>query len=140
MNFKTCDVNYEKVGSGECELVFLHGWGGEIDSFKFICKYLKNEYRALFIDFPPFGKSTEMQKPWTIFDYAELVLEIMRKEKIKKPILIGHSFGGKISLLYASKYEVEKLVLFGSPFRKEIEKESLKLKSLDCVQEKLLIR
>lgn len=114
INFKTCDVNYEIVGSGECELVFLHGWGGEIDSFKFICKYLKNEYRALFIDFPPFGKSTEMQKPWTIFDYAELVLEIMRKEKFKKPIIIGHSFGGRVASILASGGYAQKLMLVDS--------------------------
>ena len=31
--------------------------------------------------------------------------------KIKDVILIGHSFGGKISLAYASKYDVYKLVL-----------------------------
>ena len=54
--------------------------------------------------------------------------------KIKNPTLIGHSFGGKISLLYASMYEVKKLVLFGSPFKKEIKKESLKLKVLKTLK------
>ena len=29
--------------------------------------------------------------------------------------MIGHSFGGRISIVYASKYPVKKLVLFGSP-------------------------
>ena len=29
--------------------------------------------------------------------------------------MIGHSFGGRISIIYASKYSVKKLVLFGSP-------------------------
>ena len=35
--------------------------------------------------------------------------------KINNPILIGHSFGGRISIVYASKYDVSKIVLFGSP-------------------------
>ena len=55
-----------------------------------------------------------MQKPWTIFDYAELVLEIMRKEKFKKPILIGHSFGGRVASILASGGYAQKLMLVDS--------------------------
>ncbi len=39
-------------------------------------------------------------------------------------------FGGKVSLVFASKYGASKLILFGSPFKKEIEKLSLKTKIL----------
>ena len=35
--------------------------------------------------------------------------------EIKNPILIGHSFCGRLSIIYASKYEKEKIVLLGSP-------------------------
>jgi pimeloyl-ACP methyl ester carboxylesterase len=38
--------------------------------------------------------------------------------------------GGKISILYSSKYNVKKLVLLASPFKKEIKKDSLKTKML----------
>ena len=48
----------------------------------------------------------------------------------KNIVLIGHSFGGKISLLYASMYTVDKVVVFGSPYKRKIQKESLKLKML----------
>ena len=65
-----------------------------------------------------------------MYDYAECVHELLEKLDIKNPILMGHSFGGKISLIYASKYEVKKLVLFASPFKKEIKKLSLKTKLL----------
>lgn len=114
INFKTSDINYEIVGTGKCDLVFLHGWGGNIDSFKFVCKYLKFDYRALFIDFPPFGKSTEMQTSWTIFDYAEVVLEIMKKENIKQPIIIGHSFGGRVASVLSAGGYASKLMLIDS--------------------------
>lgn len=114
INFKTSNVNYEMVGSGKCELVFLHGWGGSTDSFKFICRYLKCDYKALFIDFPPFGKSTEMKIPWTLFDYAELVIEIMKKEKIEKPIIIGHSFGGRVASVLSAGGYAKKLILVDS--------------------------
>ena len=48
--------------------------------------------------------------------------------------MIGHSFGGKISLIYASKYKVKKLVLFGSPFKKEVKKLSTKTKILKSLK------
>ena len=39
---------------------------------------------------------------------------------IENPILIGHSFGGRVAILHASRNKCEKLVLFGSPcIRKE---------------------
>lgn len=114
IDFKTAKVNYEVVGDGDIDVVFLHGWGGEINSFKFICKYLNFSYRALFVDFPPFGGSIEMLSPWTIFDYAELVLQIMKKENFNKPIIVGHSFGGRVACLLARGEYCSKLVLISS--------------------------
>lgn len=109
--FKSARVNYEIVGNGKCNLVFLHGWGGEIDSFKFICKHLNASYKALFIDFPPFGKSSEMEFPWTLFDYADLVFNILKKENMHKSIIIGHSFGGRVAMVLANRGVAKQLIL-----------------------------
>ena len=47
---------------------------------------------------------------------------------------MGHSFGGRIAIIYASRNEVEKVVLFGSPcIRKEV-KPSLKLRMLKSLK------
>ena len=112
--FKTSYINYEVIGNGSNHIVFLHGWGGEINSFKLVCKYLNFDYKALFIDFPPFGKSSEMEIPWTIFDYAEATLNIMRLEKFEQPIIVGHSFGGRVACLLASGGFAKKLMLVDS--------------------------
>ena len=48
--------------------------------------------------------------------------------------MVGHSFGGKISLLYASMYPVEKLVLFAPSFKQEIKKLTLKQKMLKAAK------
>ena len=91
---------------------------------------LKKNNRVIIVDLPGFGNSPEPSKIWTMYDYAECIKKLLDELKIKKPILIGHSFGGKISLIYASMYEVNKLILFGSPYKKEVRKLSMKTKVL----------
>ena len=54
--------------------------------------------------------------------------------KIKNPILIGHSFGGKISLAYATKYKTKKLVLLASPYKQNITKPTFKMKVYKAVK------
>ena len=131
MVINNVEVYYERYNQGgEKPLVFLHGWGQNTEMMLPVAKPFIENHEVILIDLPGFGKSGQLDRPYEVSDYVELLHELLQKLDIKKPTLIGHSYGGKISLLYASKYEVEKLVLFGSPFQIEIEKESLKLKTL----------
>ena len=41
--------------------------------------------------------------------------EFAQKLKIKKPIVIGHSFGGRVAIRFSARNPIEKLILFGSP-------------------------
>ena len=127
---KSVKVNYELYGNGDKTIVLLHGWGQNIEMMKPIGDNFSKNYKVLIPDLPGFGKSDEPKDIWTMYDYADFIHELIEKLDIKKPILMGHSFGGKISLIYSSKYEVEKLVLFASPFRKGIKKLSLKTRML----------
>ena len=111
---KNIKVNYKQYGEGE-DIILLHGWGQNIGMMDPLGNYLKANHRITIMDLPGFGLSEEPKEAYTIFDYVELVHELAEELKIKKPILIGHSFGGRISIVYASKYEVEKVILFGSP-------------------------
>lgn len=130
-NYKNSNVNYEYYNNNsKISLIFLHGWGQNIQMMMPIAKPFIKKYNCLIIDLPGFGDSEEPKDIYTVYDYAEMVNKILTKEKIKNPILIGHSFGGKISLVYATKYKTEKLVLLASPYKKKIKKESFKLKVL----------
>ena len=123
-------VNYLDYGEGENTIVLLHGWGQNIEMMKPIGDRFKKTNRIIVVDLPGFGMSEEPTYVWSLSDYVECIKELLDNLDVKNPILIGHSFGGKISLLYASKYEVNKLVLFGSPFKQEIKKLSTKTKIL----------
>lgn len=129
-HIKDVDVNYIDYGEGDNTLVLLHGWGQNIEMMKPIGDRLKNNNRIIIVDLPGFGNSPEPSTIWTIYDYAECIKELLDSLKVSTPIMIGHSFGGKISLVYASKYKVNKLILFGSPFKKEVTKTSTKAKIL----------
>ena len=111
---KDVDVNYIQYGKGK-DVILLHGWGQNIEMMKFIGARLEN-FRVTIIDFPGFGDSTEPPFPWTVGDYTDLLYKLIKELKIKKPIIMGHSFGGRVAIKYASMYDVEKLVLFASPF------------------------
>ena len=111
---KGIKINYKQYGSGP-DIVLLHGWGQNIEMMKPLGDNLSSTNRITIIDLPGFGLSSEPSYAYTIFDYTEVVHDLLMDLKIKKPIIMGHSFGGRIAIIYASKYDTEKLVLFGSP-------------------------
>ena len=129
-NVKNINVNYELYGEGKDTIVLLHGWGQNIQMMKPIGDKMQFNHQILIVDLPGHGLSDEPDYPWTLYDYVEMLKELFEELKLKKINLVGHSFGGKISLLYATIYEVEKVVVFGSPYKKKIQKDSLKLKVL----------
>ena len=134
-NINDVEINYIRYGNTDGEnVVLLHGWGQNIEMMKPIGNALSKEFNVTIIDLPGHGESSEPPFPWHVFDYVNAVKKLLEELKIDNPILIGHSFGGKISLLYASMYKTEKLVLFGSPFKKEIQKLSLKTKILKSLK------
>ena len=125
------DINYIEYGEGD-DIVLLHGWGQNIQMMKPVGDKLKGH--IIILDLPGYGESSEPNYVWTIYDYVECVHEFLKSIGVKNPIMMGHSFGGKISLAYASKYKVKKLVLFASPFKKGIEKMPLKTKILKAAK------
>lgn len=131
LKVKDIEVNYERYGNKNGKtIVLLHGWGQNIEMMKPIGNAFSETNDIIIFDLPGYGKSNEPTYDWQVIDYTECIHDCLEQLKVKNPILIGHSFGGKISLMYASMYNVSKLVLLASPFRKGIEKLSMKTKML----------
>lgn len=125
------DINYIRYGKEDGKnIVLLHGWGQNIQMMQPIGDALMKNFNITILDLPGYGESTEPPYPWSVKDYVVAIHELLTDLNIEEPILMGHSFGGKISLLYASMYPVAKLVLFASPFKPEITKLSWKTKAL----------
>ncbi len=124
------NINYVDYGEGTNTLVFLHGWGQNIAMMKPIANPFCKEYRIIILDLPGFGESSEPDSVWSLYDYVEMLHTFLEELKVTDPILLGHSFGGKISLLYGTKYSVKKIVTFGSPYKREVQKINMKTKVL----------
>lgn len=112
-NKDTYSLYYEKHGSGDKTILILPGWGDTRKTFQFMIEYLKNSYTVYIIDYPGFGNSIFPEHDLTIYDYTNIIREFMEKEKIINPIIIAHSFGGRIATLLAGYYKekIEKLIL-----------------------------
>ncbi len=125
------NINYKDYGNKDGEaIVYLHGWGQNIEMMEPIANPFKNSHRLIILDLPGFGKSEEPKSAWTLEDYADMIHNLLNSLEVKKVNLIGHSFGGKISLVYAMKYDVKKMILLGSPYKVKIKKPSLKVRIL----------
>ena len=107
-------VNYIQYGEGK-DILLLHGWGQNIEMMKILGDNFSDRFRITILDFPGFGESSEPEEVWSIKDYSDMLEEFIKELDIKKPIIMGHSFGGRVAIRYSSNHPIEKLVLFGSP-------------------------
>lgn len=133
ISIKDLNINYIQYGKGK-DIVLLHGWGQNIEMMKPIGDNFSDRFRITILDLPGFGESDEPKNTWKIDDYELLLEEFIKKLKIKKPIMIGHSFGGRLAIRYSARNPIEKLVLFGSPCIRVQETLPLKVRLLKSLK------
>ncbi len=88
----------------------MHGWGASLLTFNKLIDVLSNNYKVYAIDLPGFGQS-EVGVPFSVEEVADLIYSFTLEMAISNPILLGHSYGGRVAIVYAAKYQVKKLVL-----------------------------
>lgn len=99
-------------------VIILHGWGLSADRFAPLrIRLEKIGYHVYVPDLPGFGLSKQPDKPLTLSDYVEFLHTFIKQKKIDKPILLGHSFGGRIALKFQYTYPdiIDALILTGTP-------------------------
>lgn len=119
-SFKFIEINKLKIayyveGTGS-PVVLLHGWGAEANTFNRVVEFLSANYQVYAFDLPGFGLSEMPPTAWDASDYAKLLLGCFEKLKIDRVNLIGHSYGGRISIVIAANepHRVDKLILVNS--------------------------
>ena len=110
INIRGTQLFYTVEGEG-MPVILMHGWGCNHSTLKSIEAQLTPGFKVYNVDFPGFGGSNEPSAVWGVEEYTSLIEEFARQEHIESPILLGHSFGGRVGILFASRNKVHKLIL-----------------------------
>ncbi len=105
----------------EQSLLFLHGWKSSKEVWResanlLISRSANQPINIYALDLPGFGQSPAPKEAWGVSDYAQIVKDFIEKLELKKVVLIGHSFGGRVGIKLASEHKslLFKLVLVDS--------------------------
>ncbi len=97
-------------GADAPRIVGLHGWGRSAADLDGVLTGLD----ALAVDLPGFGASPPPEEPWGAADYAA-ALDPVFDTLEAPPVILGHSFGGRVAVAVAARRPVAGLVLAGTP-------------------------
>jgi pimeloyl-ACP methyl ester carboxylesterase/putative intracellular protease/amidase len=109
-------IHVAEQGSGELALVFLPYWGGSTRTWKYVTESLSNSYRTIAADNRGWGKSDAPKEGYSMSDHADDVLGVINSLGLLRYIIVGHSMGGKIAQVIASRRPegLAGLILVGS--------------------------
>ena len=103
----------ERYGEPPARVVALHGWARNRADWNATLQ----GYDALALDLPGFGATPPPDDGWSTSEYAEWLRECVADAGLDRPVLVGHSFGGRIAvqLAAAAPELVRGIVLTGVP-------------------------
>lgn len=115
INVNGLNINYEVSGEGK-EIILLHGWLCSLETMKPIAQALENNFKVYNVDLPGFGKSDMLRETYNTNMFGDFLNNFVEQLKIKNPILIGHSNGGRTIINYAGRKlgKIDKIVLIDS--------------------------
>jgi pimeloyl-ACP methyl ester carboxylesterase len=98
-------------------ILFLHGWGGSRESLRGIATLFQHTHCVHLFDLPGFGEAPPPPQSWGTIEYADLVQQYILDRVHGTVVLVGHSFGGRVSIRLASRRlsQIRELVLLGVP-------------------------
>ena len=102
-------IFYQKEGDSNETILILPGWGNTRPTFQRIINHFKDSFTIYIVDYPGFGNSPSPNQELTMDDYKEIIDNFIKKQKIHNPIIIAHSFGGRIVSLL--KTNISKCIL-----------------------------
>lgn len=112
-------INIEgKLERGKQAIIAVHGAGGGAWLWRRLRERLKDNFSVLAPDLPRHGKSTGDGES-SVASYSETVRSAVLKLNISRPVLMGHSMGGAIAMMWALTHpdELAGLVLVSTGAR-----------------------
>jgi pimeloyl-ACP methyl ester carboxylesterase len=92
-------INYEIHGNGNSIIVFLHGFGASVETWRDIQSPLSKGNTLFFLDLKGFGLSSKPDDgKYSLEDQSKIVLAFLKAHNLRDITLVGHSYGGAVSL------------------------------------------
>ncbi len=92
-------ISYEVHGNGTSPIVFLHGFGASVETWRDIESRLAQGNKLYFLDLKGFGLSSKPDDgKYSVDDEADVVLAFMKSQNLHDVTLVGHSYGGAVCL------------------------------------------
>lgn len=129
-------LHYEIKGNGKEVLVLLHGFMENNTIWERMEGFLSPNFTLVKMDLPGHGKSPILSNKQTMEQMADAVLETLKKLKIPKYHILGHSMGGYVSLALAEKNPevLQSLTLFFSTaLEDDEEKKQIRHRSIEII-------
>ena len=126
INVNGIQLAYTRRGKGT-PLVLLHGYPLDHHLWDELVPLLEDTFDIILPDLRGFGKSTTVDSPYSVDDYASDIAGLLDGLGIQKTAIAGHSMGGYVALAFARLYPervrglglVSSQVLADPPDRKE---------------------
>lgn len=106
------ELFYKKLGDSGQPLIILHGVFGSSDNWMTLGRKFAEHHQVYLVDQRNHGRSPQTLE-FTYDLMKEDLKNFIQQHKIENPIIIGHSMGGKVSMLFALEYPAlyDKLVV-----------------------------
>ena len=103
LDYKNAAIFYTDSGKGPA-VVLIHGFLENTTMWNLIIPELSKRNRVIAIDLLGHGKSDCIGYTHSMELFAETLEAVLKKVRIRKCILVGHSLGGYVALAFAEKH------------------------------------
>ncbi len=97
-------LHVAQKGSGQIAIVFLHYWGGSSRTWGPVIDQLSKHHRCVAVDLRGWGKSDRTADDFSLAVQASDVEAVIAELGLTDFVLVGHSMGGKIAQIVASRH------------------------------------
>src|SRR6202041_2382712 len=90
-------------GTAWPSFAFLRYWGGTSRTLRHVAAELEGQFKTVAYDTRGWGRSDKTLAGYKLADLADEALALVKSLGIKQYVLVGHSMGGKVAQLAASR-------------------------------------
>jgi pimeloyl-ACP methyl ester carboxylesterase len=94
---------FSSSGQGEPTLVLIHGAGQDRHMWDRVTPLLETRHRVVRVDLPGHGESPQVT-PFSLHEVASALDRTLDREKVKKAVLVGQSYGAYVALEEAAAH------------------------------------